>query len=534
MVPGFWSRYTIPAGKNQFMHQLISDLLSFGIRVPADIIGRKNGAGPAEGRSLIIDGKTVNASINSPYASASPYSLESGPDGYTLYRNGRRVTQVSVVAEPSFYRRQTEEGIDYRKIALLHGRDCLATTVLQTCRHWRSAEQCHFCATELSLKNGTTLARKTPAQLAEVAAAAKVLDHVSHVVLTAGTADPSGTEITYLAQCTAAIKQASGLPVHVQFAPPPDLTWMDALHEAGVDTVGIHIESFDQGILERMAPAKARIGLAHYKKAWKRAVTLFGANQVSSFLIAGLGEPASSVVRGSTILADLGVYPFVVPLRPIAGTRCTITCPPPAHHMQPLFEAVADILQKKGLTTANCKAGCVRCGACSALKAYERPEMEIVYHRALTVGEIEAALAVRREVFVTEQAMFLNTDIDEHDAVSIYIVAKAGDTVAGTVRVYPHNKDAGHWVGGRLAVSKPYRAGSVGAGLVKEAVKQVMLQGCTHFTAHVQEQNVPFFERIGWTAIGPTADYRGRPHQQMQADQILQKASSMPDFGLGT
>jgi radical SAM protein (TIGR04043 family)/putative N-acetyltransferase (TIGR04045 family) len=514
------------------MHQLISDLLSFGIRVPTDIVGRKTGAGPAEGRSLIIDGFTVNASINSPYANASPYSLASGPDGYTLCRNGRRVTQVSVVAEPAFYGRRTEAGVDYRKIALLHGRDCLATTVLQTCRHWRTAEQCHFCATELSLQSGTTLARKTPAQLAEVAAAAKVLDHVSHVVLTSGTADPPGSEIAYLAQCTAAIKQASGLPVHVQFAPPSDLAWMDALHDAGVDTVGIHIESFDLDTLERLAPAKARIGLAHYKKAWKRAVALFGVNQVSSFLIAGLGEPASSIVRGSTMLADLGVYPFVVPLRPIAGTRCTINRPPPAHHMQPIFEAVSAILQEKGLTAANCKAGCVRCGACSALAAYERPESEIVYHRARTTGEIEAALAIRREVFVTEQAMFLNTDIDEHDAGSIYIVAKAGGTVAGTVRVYPYNKDAGHWVGGRLAVSKPYRAGSVGAGLVKEAVKQVALQGCTHFTAHVQEQNVPFFKRIGWTAIGPTADYRGRPHQQMQADEILQKAFSMPDCSL--
>jgi putative N-acetyltransferase (TIGR04045 family) len=221
-------------------------------------------------------------------------------------------------------------------------------------------------------------------------------------------------------------------------------------------------------------------------------------------------------------------------LRPIAGTRCTLTCPPPAHHMHPLYEAVAAILQEKGLTAANCKAGCVLCGACSALPAYERPEMEIVYHRARTEAEIEAALAVRREVFVTEQAMFLNTDIDAHDAVSIYIVAKAGETVAGTVRVYPHDKAAGHWVGGRLAVSKPYRAGSVGASLVQEAVKQVLLQGCTHFTAHVQEQNVPFFKRLGWTAIGPTADYRGRPHQQMQADQILQKAISMPYSGLGT
>ena len=68
---------------------------------------------------------------------------------------------------------------------------------------------------------------------------------------------------------------------------------MDGLYElkeAGVDTVGIHIESFDFKILSQVAPAKAAMGLERYEKAWKMAVEIFGPNQVSSFLIVGLGE----------------------------------------------------------------------------------------------------------------------------------------------------------------------------------------------------------------------------------------------------
>lgn len=499
------------------MREVISDILSMGVRVPADISGRQSGAGPAEGRALVIGDRAVNASIASHYAAASPYSLILGPQGYLLCRQAVPLTSVSVVPEPAFYGYKTSDGIDYRKIALLHGRDCLASTVLQTCRHWRRAEQCAFCATEMSLTNGRTLARKTPLQLAEVAAAAKALDQVSHVVLTTGSADPPGSEIAYLAACADAVKQASGLPVHVQFAPPADLSWMDALHEAGVDTVGIHIESFDAATLARVAPAKARIGLSHYRKAWRKAVALFGPNQVSSFLIAGLGEPPESHLQGSQWLADWGVYPFLVPLRPISGYGCGIAMPPPADMMQPLYEAVADLLARKGLSAAAAKAGCVRCGACSALAAYEGPAAQIVYHPARTTCEIEAAMAIRRKVFVVEQGLFPGTDADEHDAVSIHIIAKNNDTVAGTVRVYPVN-DNGHWVGGRLAVHKRFRTSHVGAGLVKEAINQVKRQGCNHFTAHIQQQNVRFFERIGWLRVGPLTDYLGRPHQLMRAD----------------
>ena len=57
-----------------------------------------------------------------------------------------------------------------------------------------------------------------------------------------------------------------------------------------MDSVGIHVESFDIDVLSKVAPCKARIGQAEYVRAWKKAVEIFGPNQVSSFLIVGLGE----------------------------------------------------------------------------------------------------------------------------------------------------------------------------------------------------------------------------------------------------
>jgi radical SAM protein (TIGR04043 family)/putative N-acetyltransferase (TIGR04045 family) len=503
------------------MRSVITMLQSCGIRVPEHIQGRNGGAGPAEGRAFLIDGVPVNVPIRAAYTAESPFSLaDTEEEGcYTLLKSGLPVTDIRVVPPPHFYLQSDHSGIPFQKIALLHGRDCLATTVLQTCVNWGNDLQCAFCATRISLDGGSTIARKTPSQLAQVARLAAERDGVTHLVLTSGTGNPPGSEITYLAECTRTIKAGIDLPVHVQFLPPMDLSLLKRLKAAGVDTVGIHIESFDLATLHRMAPVKARIGFDRYETAWKRAVEIFGANQVSSFLIVGLGEPPESILWGSELLADLGVYPFVVPLRPIPGSRLEAHRPPDPALMERIYTAVARILRSKGLSAANSLAGCVRCGACSALAFYEKPGPDFIYRSARTAAERSEAFAIRHSVFVEEQGLFADSDRDEHDETGIHLVARHQDRMVGTVRLFPDPfRGNGSWIGGRLAVHPDYRVFRVGACLVKEAMKRAKKKGCTVFTAHVQEKNVRFFQKLGWRPIGPPETICDHPHQQMQAD----------------
>ena len=107
--------------------------------------------------------------------------------------------------------------------------------------------------------------------------------------------------------------------MEVQFEPPGDLDVIDRVADMGIDSVGIHVETFDPVVLARIAPAKARTGIEGYFAAWERAVAAFGEGQVSTYVILGMGEDPDLTVEGCRRAIDIGVYPFVVPLRPIAG-----------------------------------------------------------------------------------------------------------------------------------------------------------------------------------------------------------------------
>src|SRR5262249_35519751 len=153
---------------------------------------------------------------------------------------------------PRFYDLVTADGVSYEKIALLHGRDVLATTVVQTCIRYAEPDRCRFCSIEESLAAGATIAAKTPAQLAEVAAAAGGLDGVRQMVMPTGTTHGPDRGARPRVRCVRAVLEAvPGLPVQVQIEPPKDLSVVRELKEAGATSIGIHVESLDDDVRRR-------------------------------------------------------------------------------------------------------------------------------------------------------------------------------------------------------------------------------------------------------------------------------------------
>jgi radical SAM protein (TIGR04043 family) len=336
---------------------------------------RRGGAGPSDHKAITIGETTVMVPVHTAPAFESPFLIEA-PDASgraRILHEGRPVADASFPARPRFYGLSTEDGVPYWKIAVLHGRDVLATTVLQACIRYQSrAKTCRFCAIGQSLAAGRTIERKSPAQLAEVAKAAVALDGLRHMVITTGTPPGDDRGARILAESAAAVKAAVDLPIQAQCEPPSDPIWFARMRDAGVDALGMHLEAVSPAVRARIMPGKAEVPLSRYFEAFAEAVAVFGRGQVSTYILAGLGDSVEDILDASGRLIALGVYPFVVPFVPISGTPLESHPAPDSEFMHAILSPLSTMLRAAKMTADTIKAGCGRCGACSALSTYER------------------------------------------------------------------------------------------------------------------------------------------------------------------
>ncbi len=355
--------------------RLVTELQVHGVRV--DPVqgnpGRRGGAGPSDHRALNLDGTTVMVPVYNDASASSPYKLASS--GAALAIEGPEQDcspQISTPREPAFYGLSTADGIPYRSIALLHSKDVLATTLLQTCIRFRDRSQsCQFCAIEQSIVDGA-LVLKTPEQVAEVAEAAVRLDGVKQLVMTTGTPNSDDRGARLMAETAEAVKRRVNLPIQGQCEPPEDPRWYRRMKESGIDSLGMHLEVVEPDVRRRILPGKSELSLERYYEAFADAVAVFGRGEVSTYLLAGLGDSKEALLTCSRRLIELGVYPFVVPFVPISGTPLESHPSPDSSFMVDVYQGVAAMLKAGDLRSDEMSAGCAKCGACSALSLFEQ------------------------------------------------------------------------------------------------------------------------------------------------------------------
>ncbi|MFC7478942.1 radical SAM protein [Luedemannella flava] len=338
-----------------------AELALRGVRV--DSLRRPDGAGPSGDDHVLVDG--ANAAL--PTNPSSPYSVR---DGRVWLGDEDTGLTLTPVRRPRFYDLTTADGVPYEKIARLHGADVLATTVVQTCIRYAEADRCRFCTIEEALASGSTVAAKTPEQLAEVAEAAVRLDGVRQMVLTTGTTTGPDRGARTLARSVRAIRAAvPDLPVQVQCEPRPtspgsaSCTWPAPPRSASTSrasTTGCAAPGCRARPRSRW-PATTRPGTRPYASsaatASPRTCWWGSARTPTSW---SPGRAGSST----------GVYPFVVPFRPMRGTlaaRDGVGAPDPAV-LAYVTERVAARLRAAGMSGADQQAGCAACGACSVLR----------------------------------------------------------------------------------------------------------------------------------------------------------------------
>jgi radical SAM protein (TIGR04043 family) len=191
------------------------------------------------------------------------------------------------------------------------------------------------------------------------------------MVLTTGTPPSRDRGARVLSECAEAITRAVSLPLQAQCEPPDDDAWFARLRAAGVSTLGMHLEAVSEPVRQRIMPGKAEVPVTRYLEAFARAVEVFGRGQVTTYILAGLGDSHDAIMGMASRLVALGVYPFVVPFVPISGTPLAHHPTPSAPFMERLLSELARLLAAHGMRSQDIAAGCGRCGACSTLRARE-------------------------------------------------------------------------------------------------------------------------------------------------------------------
>ena len=133
--------------------------------------------------------------------------------------------------------------------------------------------------------------------IAEVAKAAVELDGVKHMVMTTGTPPTRDRGASILCESSAAVKAAVNLPIQGQCEPPDDAIWFSRMKEAGVDALGMHLEAVTEEVRALVMPGKATVSVEVYLQAFADAVAIFGRGQVSTYILAGLGDSADSILE---------------------------------------------------------------------------------------------------------------------------------------------------------------------------------------------------------------------------------------------
>ncbi|HKU45299.1 MAG TPA: GNAT family N-acetyltransferase [Burkholderiales bacterium] len=120
------------------------------------------------------------------------------------------------------------------------------------------------------------------------------------------------------------------------------------------------------------------------------------------------------------------------------------------------------------------------------------------------------ASPVRFTVFVEEQGVPRDIELDEHDAVSLHAVVFEGEQPVGTGRLLPD----GHI--GRMAVLRAWRNRGIGGLLLDGLMMKAKERGDSEVVLSAQVHAVPFYRAHGFVTDGDEYMEAGIRHQAMK------------------
>ena len=354
--------------------ELKAKIFCHGLRVPEDIwreITDENHykhkrAGVSQGRFFRLrDGlsfTTVNAPVLEPFVKRSPLHVVREGTRFRIFEDDVALTECEPFPWPKWYGKTTSTGVPMSLVVSAHSSTSLYTAIYQGgCDYFHGGQECQFCS--MKIDNKTEWRKIEP--IIEVAKAALEENPAAEMSFGGGTRLTPDKGAKHDIAAVRAFKQAVDMPVCVEMAPPDTDDWLDALKDAGCESMMLNLEIWDRDARARIMPGKSKISRERYLEALAHAVKLFGVHQVSSQVLIGL-EPIESTLEGMAALADVGAIPLPTVFRPLNNTSLVQHPTPKVDDVMRVFSANLELLHTRGLLAEKTRAGCALCGACSS------------------------------------------------------------------------------------------------------------------------------------------------------------------------
>lgn len=139
--------------------------------------------------------------------------------------------------------------------------------------------------------------------------------------------------------------------------------------------------------------------------------------------------------------------------------------------------------------------------------------MEFKWTEDTTSQTYKDSLSIRKTVFIDEQQVPVEEEIDNLEESTLHVVGYLGDDPCVTARIYEAKSNT--YKIQRVAVLKTFRKQGAGLKLMEEVETYTKRLGAEYLTLGSQDHAIPFYEKAGFTVQGKGFMDAGIPHHTM-------------------
>lgn len=148
-------------------------------------------------------------------------------------------------------------------------------------------------------------------------------------------------------------------------------------------------------------------------------------------------------------------------------------------------------------------------------------ELKIAKFNEVTVEDMYEIIRSRFEVFIKEQKIIDEPELDGIDKKCYHVYYKENDKVVAYCRIVPKGLVYDYVAIGRVLVLEDYRRRGLAQSLLKEALKYI-LKEINEKTVVLSSQLYakPLYESVGFKVVSDIYDEAGIPHVKMKLQMV--------------